>query len=612
MYKKILISTLLFTISILAQQFSIERIEPPNWWVGMKHDTVQVMIYGKNLSDVEIYPQHGPVEIVDVHKAESPNYLFLDIFIPSNVSAPYSFEIGFVNKDQEQVIKYPIYKREDSGTKFQGFDKSDIIYLIMADRFCDGNSANNKIGDSLDQFTSDDLNGRKGGDIEGITSKLEYLKDLGVTSVWITPMLENNMYMSYHGYAATDLYKIDPRFGCNELYKELVEKAHYAGLKIIMDHVSNHIGINHWWMKDLPFASWINGTVNNHLPANHNKMTFPDPYSPGESVDLSWDGWFTNYMVDLNQANPFLSKYLIQNTIWWIEYLGIDGIREDTYPYCNQYAMAKWNKAILDEYPDFNIVGEIWTGEPAFLAAYQQKNKFGVHLDTHLPCVTDFALSDAFRHYLSGRRGLESIFSTLAQDFLYYDPNNLLTFFDNHDISRGLFVANGDVEKYKVALTILLTTRGIPKIFYGSEIGIVGEEHHGKIRAPFPGGFNNGEANAFDDCSRNDYQNDIFNYTKNLIELRKKHRALSDGKLTHFYPFDNLYVYFRETVEEKIMVVVNGGDADSEIDLNKYSETLGKSILAINLLTGDELDLTKEKKFKLKGKSSEIFLLKSN
>ena len=592
-----------------AQEFSIERIEPPNWWIGMKQDTVQILVYGKDLKDVELYPQHGPIEIINVHKAQSPNYLFIDLVISPEIKSDYNFEIGFSKGKQDTVIKYPIFAREDSKNKFKGFDQSDVMYLIMADRFCDGNPANNKIGDSLDQFTAKDLDGRKGGDIEGITSKLNYLKDIGVTSIWITPMLENNMWMSYHGYATTDLYKIDPRFGSNQLYKELVNQAHDKGLKIIMDHVSNHIGINHWWMKDLPFASWINGTVENHLPANHHKMTFPDPYSPGESVDLTWNGWFTNYMVDLNQANQFLKKYLIQNTIWWIEYLGIDGIREDTYPYCNQYAIADWNKAILNEYPDFNIVGEIWTGEPAYLAAYQQKNKFGMHLDTHLPCVTDFALSDAFRNYLSGKKGLEGIFNTLAQDFLYYDPNNLLTFFDNHDISRGLFVANNDIEKYKIALTILLTTRGIPKIFYGSEIGIVGEEHHGTIRSPFPGGFENDSLDAFLSCDRTEYQQDIFDFTQNLLEIRKKHKSLSQGKLTHFYPFDNVYFYFRETDDESTMIIVNNNDKDFEVDLNKYKETLAETFKIENIKTNEVTDITQNKKIKIKKKSAEIFLL---
>ena len=415
--------------------------------------------------------------------------------------------------------------------------------------------------------------------------------------------------MSYHGYAATNLYRIDPRFGSNELYKDLVDKAHKQGLKVVMDHVSNHIGINHPWIKNLPFDDWINGTVENHLPANHNKMTFPDPYSPGESVDLTWNGWFTNYMVDLNQANPFLKKYLIQNTIWWIEYSGIDGIREDTYPYCNQYAMADWNKAILNEYPKFNIVGEIWTGEPAYLATYQQKNKFGVHLDSNLPCVTDFALADAFRDYLSGKKGLAGIFNTLAQDFLYYDPNNLLTFFDNHDISRGLFAANSDVEKYKIALTILLTTRGIPKILYGSEIGIVGDNNHGNIRSPFPGGFEGDARNAFESSGRTEYENDIFEFTQKLFQIRKNHNSLSQGKLIHFYPFENTYVYFRETKDESTMIIVNGNEIDIEVDLNKYSETLAKIQKAKNIFTNEIFDLTQSKKITIKRKSAEIFLL---
>ena len=609
MYFRYLSLLCLLTIAVNAQQFTIERIEPPNWWAKMEHDTVQVLIYGKNIADVDIFPQHGPIDITNVHKAESPNYLFIDIYISKEISSDYNFEIGFSKGNQDTVIKYPILARENSNNKYHGFDQNDIMYLIMADRFCDGNPANNKVGDSLDQFTEKNLDGRKGGDIEGITSKLEYLKNLGITSIWITPMLENNMWMSYHGYAATDLYKIDPRFGSNELYKELVDEAHHKGLKIIMDHVSNHIGINHWWMKDLPFKDWINGTVENHLPANHNKMTFPDPHSPGEVVDQTWDGWFTDYMPDLNQANHYLKKYLLQNTIWWIEYLGLDGIREDTYPYCNQYAMADWNREVLIEYPSLNIVGEIWTGEPAYLAAYQQKNKFGVHLDSHLPCVTDFALSDAFRDYLSGRRGLEGIFNVLSQDYLYYDSDNLLTFFDNHDISRGLFVANNDVEKYKVALTILLTTRGIPKIFYGSEIGIVGDNNHGTIRSPFPGGFPGDSVNAFSSCGRTEYQEDIFNFTKELIKIRRDHRSLSSGKLTHFYPFNNIYVYFRETDTEKTMIVINGNDNNSEIDLDNYKETIGFVKNITNLKSNTSFNISDNKKLNIKKKSAEIFLL---
>lgn len=598
---------LLLISTIYPQSIKINKIDPPNWWSGMKSNDVQLMVYGENLENIKVSSKNKRFKIKKITQAQNSNYLFIDISL-KNISAG-NYELIFSSDKAILKYEYPILKRELSPQKHSGFSNEDIIYLIMADRFCDGNPNNNSIDDSFDQFNSKDLDGRKGGDIEGIISKLDYLKEFGVSAVWITPMLENNMWMSYHGYAATNLYRIDPRFGSNELYRSLVEGSHKNGLKVIMDHVSNHIGINHEWIKNLPFDDWINGTVENHLPANHNKMTFPDPYSPGESVNLTWNGWFTNYMVDLNQANSFLKKYLIQNTIWWIEYLGIDGIREDTYPYCNQYAMAEWANAILNEYPNFNIVGEIWTGEPAYLAAYQQKNKFGVHLDTHLPCVTDFALSDAFRDYLSGKKGLDGIFNTLAQDFLYYDPNNLLTFFDNHDISRGMYVANGDVERYKIALTILLTTRGIPKILYGSEIGIVGDEKHGNIRSPFPGGFSDDDRNAFVKEEREDLENNIYEFAQKLLQIRKNYKSLSQGRLIHFYPFDNIYVYFRETSYESTMIIVNNNDKDVEVDLNNYSKTLAKTKKVKNIFTNELFDLTQNKKITSKRKSVEIFLL---
>jgi len=606
------INLILFLLisTLFPQAFKINKIEPPNWWSGMKSNDVLLMVYGENLDNIKVSCKDKRFKIMKITQTKNSSYLFIDVSLKNTPSGNYKLTFA---KDKEKIkLDYTILKRELSASKHQGFSKEDVVYLIMTDRFCDGNPNNNKIDDSLDQFTTDDLDGRKGGDIEGIISKLDYLRELGITAVWATPMLENNMWMSYHGYAATNLYRIDHRFGSNELYKSLVTEAHKRGLKVIMDHVSNHIGVNHEWIKNLPFEDWINGTVENHLPANHNKMTFPDPYSPGESIDLTWNGWFENYMPDLNQANPFLKKYLIQNAIWWTEYLGIDGIREDTYPYCNQYAMAEWNKAILNEYPKFNIVGEIWTGEPAYLAAYQRKNKFGVHLDSHLPCVTDFAFSDAIRNYLNGKKGLEGIFNTLSKDYLYFDPNNLLTFFDNHDITRGLFEANEDVEKYKIALTILLTTRGIPKLLYGSEIGIVGDEKHGNIRSPFPGGFDGDSRNGFESSGRTDSENDIFDFAKKLLQIRKNYKSISQGRLIHFYPFNNSYVYFRETKDESTMIIVNGNEDDVEIDLNKYSETLAKTQKVKNIKTDEQFDLNQSKKITIKRKSAEIFLLLKN
>ncbi|AFH49447.1 Alpha-amylase [Ignavibacterium album JCM 16511] len=609
MIKNIFIITFCSLSFLFAQKFDVQRIEPPNWWFGMKTDTVQILLYGKNVGSADIYPSHRGATVIDYHKAESPDYLFIDLLIDNSITDNLNFEIGLATNEYDTVITFPILQREKREKAFQGFNQSDVVYLIMADRFCDGNPDNNNIGDSLDEFTEKDLDGRKGGDIEGIISKLDYLTELGVSAIWITPMLENNMWMSYHGYAATDLFKVDPRFGSNELYKKLVDEAHKKDLKIIMDHVSNHIGINHWWIKDLPFKNWINGEPGNHLPANHNKMTFPDPYSPGESVVLTWNGWFTDYMPDLNQSNPFLKKYLIQNTIWWIEYLGIDGIREDTYPYVNQYYLSDWAKIILNEYPNFNIVGEIWTGEATFLAAYQRNNKFGLKLNSNLPSVTDFALADAFRDFLSGKKGLDGIFNILAMDYIYSEPENLLTFIDNHDIARGLYLANGNINKFKVALTILLTTRGIPKILYGTEIGIVGDDRHGTIRTPFPGGFKFSDHNAFSKCGRTDIENDIFNYTQKLISLRKNFKSLSEGNLIHYYPFNNLYVYFRNLNEETTMIVVNGSDKKQTIDFTSYSEMLSTKSKLIDLMNDYEIIFSNNSKMEIEPLSSKIFLI---
>uniref|UniRef100_A0A7V2ZJE7 Glycosyl hydrolase family 13 catalytic domain-containing protein n=1 Tax=Ignavibacterium album TaxID=591197 RepID=A0A7V2ZJE7_9BACT len=609
MKRKILFLLFISISFLFGQKFKVERIEPPNWWFGMKTDSVQILIYGENVGNAEVFPSHRGATVVDYYKAESPNYLFVDLIVDNSINDDLNFEIGLATNDYDTVITFPILKREKREKAFQGFNQSDVVYLIMADRFCDGNHDNNTIGDSLDEFTENDLDGRKGGDIEGIISKLDYLKELGVSTIWITPMLENNMWMSYHGYAATDLYKIDPRFGSNRLYKKLVDEAHKKDLKIIMDHVSNHIGINHWWIKDLPFKDWINGTPGNHLPANHNKMTFPDPYSPGESVDLTWDGWFTDYMPDLNQRNPILKKYLIQNTIWWIEYLGIDGIREDTYPYVNQYYLSEWAKIILNEYPTFNIVGEIWTGVAPFLAAYQRNNKFGLKLNSNLPAVTDFALADAFRDYLSNKKGLERVFNTLAMDYIYFEPENLLTFIDNHDIARGLYLAKCNLDKFKVALTILLTTRGIPKILYGTEIGIVGDDRHGTIRTPFPGGFKFSDHNAFSKCGRTDSENEIFNFTQKLISLRKNFKSLSNGKLIHYYPFNNVYVYFRNLNNETTMIVVNGSEKNQTIKLSSFREMLPESGKLINLMNDEEILFSNNDSFEINPLSSKIFLL---
>ena len=364
---KSLILIILFSLSGFSQNFIINKIEPPNWWVGMKWDTVQLMVYGENLERITVSSENNSLEILDVQYLPNTTYLIVDIFVPQNLT-PDNYNLIFSNGNEEKQYAFPIFKRELPANEHHGFSNEDVIYLIFADRFCDGNPSSNTIGDSLDQFISADLDGRKGGDIEGIISKLDYLKELGVTALWITPMLENDMWMSYHGYATTDLYKIDSRFGSNELYKKLVDEAHNKGLKVILDHVSNHIGINHYWVKNLPSPNWFNGSPSNFIHASHDKMAFLDIHGDSTIVKQIQQGWFTDYMPDLNQRNSYLKKYLIQNTLWWIEYAGIDGIREDTYPYCDQIYLSEWANAILTEYPNFNIVGEIWQGVPSVIS----------------------------------------------------------------------------------------------------------------------------------------------------------------------------------------------------------------------------------------------------
>jgi glycosidase len=576
----------------------------------MKWDTLQLMIYGENLNGVDATFINDKLNVIDVHSVENSSYLFVDIEILSNTE-PGDYELQISKNGEEVSYLFPIYDREQSSNKHWGFSNEDIIYLIFADRFCDGNPANNTIGDSLDEFTSANLNGRKGGDIEGIISKLDYLKEFGVSSLWITPMLENNMWMSYHGYAATDLYKIDPRFGSNELYKQLVNEAHERGLKIILDHVSNHIGINHNWINNLPESSWINGTPENHLPASHDKMAFLDIHGDSTLVNFTQQGWFEDYMPDLNQRNSFLKNYLIQNTLWWIEYSGIDGIREDTYPYSDQVYLAEWAEAILQEYPNFNIVGEIWKGVPSIISGYQSNSPIRkIDYDSNLPAVTDFALADAIRWYLSGDKPIYQVYETLAQDIVYSDPENLLVFMDNHDIERGMYLADGNIDKFKIALNLVFFTRGIPIIFYGTEIGIIGSEHHGELRQPSPGGFNGDERNAFTTEGRTDKENEIYDYLSKLLKLRNENQVLAKGKLTQIYPGGDIIFFIKTYKDETVLIILNSGDKVLPIHSSQIRMFLPYAEMLKNLISGEEIYLSSEGNLIIKGFSTQLFLLK--
>lgn len=598
---------LIFSTSLSSQQLLINKIEPPNWWTGMKWNSVQLMIYGENLSGSSAEFNDERIVIEKVHPVENEAYLFVDIKIPDELE-PGKYEIMLEKGGEEIGFKFPILEREKAANRYQGFSNEDVIYLIFADRFCDGNPDNNTIGDSLDEFTSADLDGRKGGDIEGIISKLDYLKDLGITALWITPMLENNMWMSYHGYAATDLYKIDPRFGSNELYKSLVEEAHKRGLKIILDHVSNHIGINHRWIKKLPMDDWFNGSPENHFPASHDKMAFLDIYGDSSIINFTQNGWFTDYMPDLNQRNPFLKKYLIQNTLWWIEFSGLDGIREDTYPYSDQKYLAEWAEAILLEYPKFNIVGEIWKGVPSIISGYQTNSPVRkLNYDSNLPSVTDFALADAIRWYLSGEKNIYHFYEMLAQDIVYSKPENLIVFMDNHDIERGMLLAKGNLDKYKIALNLVLFSRGIPVIFYGTEIGFEGGMKHGELRKPFPGGFEDDGRDAFSVDGRTDRENEIYDYLKILLAIRNDNPVLAKGKLTQIYSGGDVYLMVKSYEDDVAIIIMNTGEKVIPVHHSQLKMFLSQASTLMNLITGDEIDLGTSNIHTLQAFSAEIY-----
>lgn len=608
MHKKILLFLFLFVSLCFAQKPSVDKIEPPNWWIGMKWNKVQLMIYGSNLKDISANFGNKQLKVISVHNSESSSYSFIDIEIPSNIQ-PGIYKLKLKKGDSSIEINYPILSRNSSDNKYQGFSQNDVIYLITPDRFADGDTTNNRVKGMIDEFNIQLSMGRHGGDIQGIINHLNYIKELGATAIWINPLIENNTHVSYHGYSATNLYKIDQRFGTFDLYKKLVNDAHSIGLKIIWDHVSNHISIDHPWMKDLPFKDWINGTVKNHQMTRHDKLAFADIHRDSSTILNTTKGWFTNEMPDLNQTDPFLSNYLIENTIWWIESTGFDGIREDTYPYSDQKYLAKWAKTILNEYPKFNIVGEVWTGDAVFLSSFQRNSYYHKSLNSNLPSVTDFATYDTYTSFLKDNSSLSNIYEDYAKDFIYSNPENLLTFIDNHDVPRAFLQANGDINKYRMALMMLLTSRGIPEIYYGTEIGIKGGKDDGSIRADFPGGFPGDTRNAFTSQGRTETENEIYNFVHQLLQLRKTYKSLSEGKLVQFPPANDVFIYFKIYKDEKMMIVLNNNKDNRNINLNSVDDQLEGIKQAKDLITGKVFNLNDNKKLDVDGYSCNLFQL---
>ncbi len=554
-----------------------ERIEPPMWWTGMHHQELQLMIYGAGIAQCDIVIGNTGIELLYLGKTDNPNYLFIRLDISK--ADPGSFPIYFLNNGVPVYqAEYTLLSRSRQLSDNFYVDASDAVYLVMPDRFANGDASNDDMPGMLEKADRTNPDGRHGGDIAGIINNLDYVAGLGFTALWINPLLENNQPVySYHGYAITDFYRIDPRFGSNEDYRNLVERANAKGIKVIKDMVLNHCGHYHWWMQDLPSHDWIHHW-DRFTRTTYRMTTLLDPHAAEADRNQMLMGWFDTNMPDLNHGNEYLATYLKQQAVWWIEYAGINGIRLDTQAYSDKGYIADWTKYILNEYPGFYIVGEAWIGIPAILAYFQGGRKQHDGYDSGMPSIFDFAFYDAIRDGLveedGWNTGLLRIYHTLAQDFLYPDPFNLMVFADNHDVTRIFTALNEDVRLLKMALTLVFTTRGIPQMYYGTELLMTGWEHkgHGGIREDFPGGWADDSINAFVSEGRSDEQNAIYNHIARLLSFRKINTALHTGKLRQFVPQGGTYVYFRYNHENRVMVVLNNNPDKTDIDPARFFE----------------------------------------
>lgn len=599
MIKFNLTSTLIL-LAIISNAQIVKRIEPINWWVGMKNPNVQLMVYGQNVSNAEVSLIADGVKIESTEKVENPNYLFLNLNIAESAKAGF-IKIQFkLPKQKTQVINYELKQRIQGSADRNGFNNSDVVYLIFPDRFSDGNSKIDSVKEMTEKHNRVEPYGRHGGDLQGIINHLDYFNQLGVTSLWLTPVLENNQpSWSYHGYAITDFYRVDPRMGSNEVYKSFVEQSHAKGLKVIKDMVFNHCGSEHWWIKDLPMKSWLN-QFPEFTRTNYRIPTTFDPHASKLDRDLMADGWFDKHMPDLNQRNPYLAKYLIQNSIWWIEYANLDGIRMDTHPYCDKHFMSRWCAEVNAEYPNFNIVGETWVNYPSWVAYWQKDANNPDGYNSNLPTAMDFplmfAMQKAFDEKEGWDTGLARLYEILAHDFVYKSPKDLLIFLDNHDNGRFHKDSSVAIGRLKLATAFLLTMRGIPQMYYGTEILLPGDDAkgHGDIRRDFPGGWASDKHNAFSPEGRNKKQSEIWDYTSKILNWRKTATAVHSGKLTHFIPDNEVYVYFRYNQEQTVMVILNNGYQPKVLDTVRFNEFLGDKKSGIDIITGKAVeDLSK-------------------
>ena len=646
--KRILIVIAILMANVLsmsaAKKSVIDRIEPTDWYVGMKNPQVQLMVYGKGIRDVASVTTDYPSVVIDsLVRLDSPNYLL--VYMNLRNAQPGTMTLNF----GKTKVQYQLKQREMSGYKRMGFTNADVLYMLMPDRFAQGTDHPKQIK-GMRNYVEDRSKPslRHGGDLNGIREHLDYFKELGVTALWFTPVLENdspdseNGYSTYHGYATTNYYKVDPRFGSNEDYKLLCDEAHKKGLKIVMDMIFNHSGFEHPWTLDMPTKDWLNNpewlteknsgrdpmtgfssdssdssnsstsSKSSYLQTSYKLTPVVDPYASKIDLKETVEGWFVPSMPDLNQHNPHLMRYLIQNSIWWIETVGIDGIRMDTYPYAYADAMAQWLKELEVEYPNFNTVGETWVTEPAYTAAWQKDSKISPRLqegtgevsNTYLKTVMDFSFFDKLNQAKNEEtdgwwNGFNRLYNSFVYDYLYPNPSSVMAFIENHDTDR--FLGNGkDTLALKQALALLLTINRIPQLYYGTEVLMNGtkEVTDGNVRKDFPGGFPGDTHNCFTKEGRSKTEQAMFSWLSRLLHWRQGNDVIIKGKQTQFTPFNGIYVIARQYNGKTAMTVLNGTSKPATFDVSRYAEVIGKTAKAKDILTNRYYDLSKNQELK--------------
>jgi len=575
------------------------KVEPAFWWSGMKNSELQLMVYGKDIATYRPSVEYPGVHLKSAVGLESPNYLL--IYLDVSNAAPGTFTITFTKDKKKFSHVYELKTRKAGASEIKGFDSSDVLYLIMPDRFANGDPSNDNIPMKQPYKVDRSKEGaRHGGDLAGIEKHLDYIEDLGVTAIWLNPVLENDMEGgSYHGYATTDYFRVDPRFGTNEDYVRLIDKCHRKGMKVVMDMIFNHCGSDHPWMSDIPSRDWFNN-LDHYVQTNHAKEAYFDPYVSDYDFNTLVDGWFVPTMPDLNQKNPHVAKYLIQNSIWWIEYSGVDGIRQDTYPYADYDMMIDWCKAVKAEYPDYNIVGEAWMNYTIGSAYWQTNSKLNPGKDTELKSVMDFKLMTLAHHAFAEETGwaggLYSIYEHMCYDYVYPDISNVLRFLDNHDTDRFMMSEPDNLDAFKQGIAFLLTIPGTPQIYYGTEFLMHGtkEKGDGYIRLDVPGGWPGDRVNQFETSGRTPLQNEAWNYLQNMLKWRKGNDIVAKGKMKHFAINQGVYVYERNLNEKSVLVVMNGTGKNVNLPLERYAEVLNGKKIGTDVITKRTVTLDKE------------------